>query len=267
MSYYTELYVAESGNELPKDAEKLDSLFEKISKGEKLPPRGQQAVNLGFTAHTLNDAKENPAIYNYYQWILNHEFQDKKINELTSKIIGMSFVSANIFQTNLPQPVTINPWQIDGIFEIPLSTKKAVIVENNGVFIWLHELHPDWPLINQSGNDFNDGYKKILKYLESKNLKITYLGDLDSEGIQIADRVSKLLKQDIFSIQTPNRVFDWLVRFGKNNDSRTKIFSVQNEILKEEMQSIHILHKFVEQEQLIKEYDKLIEQWLNTENL
>ncbi len=256
------MYKNESGNKLPENAEKLDVLFDKINAGIQLPPRGQQAVDLGFTAHTLNDSKENPVIYKYYQWILKHFFDDKRIDELTSQLIGTSFISANIFQTNLPQPVTLNPWQVDFMSNIPFMNQKAIIVENNGVFIWLHKLHPQWPLINQSGNDFNESYNKLLKYLADKNLKMTYLGDLDSEGIRIADRVSKIVDQDLFSIQTPERVVDWLMRFGKEDIHRTEGALVENKILKEEMTSIYVFKRFVEQEQLIGEYEPLIEQWL-----
>lgn len=262
MSRYTEMYENESGRELPENAEKLDTLFNKIASGIQLPPRGQQAVDMGFTAHTLSHSEGNPAIYQYYQWILNHFFDGKKINELSSQLIGMSFSSANIFQTNLPQPVTLNPWQIDLMTDIPLMNKKAVIIENNGVFIWLHILHPEWPLINQSGNDFNESYNKLLKYLSNNNLKMAYLGDLDSAGIRIADRVSKIVNQNLFLIQTPERVVDWLVRFGINDLNRTKRVSVDNQVLKEEMTSIHIFKMFVEQEQLISEYEPLIEEWL-----
>ncbi|WP_125565324.1 DUF2399 domain-containing protein [Companilactobacillus insicii] len=262
MSRYTEMYENESGRELPENAEKLDALFDKITSGIQLPPRGQQAVDMGFTAHTLSHSESNPAIYQYYQWIMKRFFDGKRINELSSQLIGMSFSSANIFQTNLPQPVTLNPWQIDLMTDVPLMNKKAVIIENNGVFIWLHSLHPEWPLINQSGNDFNESYNKLLKYLSNNNLKMAYLGDLDSAGIRIADRVSKIVNQNLFSIQTPERVVDWLVRFGINDLNRTKRVSVDNQVLKEEITSIHTFKMFVEQEQLISEYEPLIKKWL-----
>lgn len=256
------MYKNESGRKLPENAERLDSLFDKIDADIQLPPLGQQAVDVGFTAHTLSHSESNPEIYQYYKWIINHLFNGKKINELSSQLIGMSFSSANIFQTNLPQPLTLNPWQIDLMTDVPLMNKKAVIIENNGVFIWLHNLHPEWPLINQSGNDFNESYNKLLKYLSKNNLKMTYLGDLDSAGIRIADKVSKIIDQNIFSIQTPERVVDWIMRFGIGDLNRTKRLFVDNQVLKEEMTSIHTFKMFVEQEQLISEYEPLIEEWL-----
>lgn len=267
MSRYTEKYQTETGKDLPEGAEELDALFDKIAENDSLPPRGQQAVDLGFTAHTLNDSKENPPIYRYYQWIMKHMFADKPINELTSKLVGMSFVSANIFETNLPQPITLNPWQIERMTDVSLMTDKAIIVENNGVFIWLYSRHPDWPLINQSGNDFNEAYNTLLSRLADSNLQMTYLGDLDSDGIRIADHLSTILNQNLFEIQTSKRVFDWLIRFGKTDINRTKMLNVKNETMQEEMESIHTLHKFVEQEQLISEYETLIEQWLKKNTL
>ncbi len=263
MSDYIDFFENKTGKKAPKDAEKLDVLFDAISSDKVLPPRGQQAVNLGFTAHTLNDPSENPMIYNYYQWILKNFFKGKSTNELSSQLIGMSFVSANIFETNLPQPITLNPWQIEKMHGFKLMNQKAVVIENNGVFIWLHKLHPKWPLINQTGNDFNESYNELLKNLvDEQGLKLTYLGDLDSDGIRIADHLSTLLNTELFSIQTPTRIFNWLIRFGKIDKKRTRKIYVQNEVLSQEMESINTLGKFVEQEQLIAEYEILIDQWL-----
>lgn len=263
MSCYIDFFEKRTDKKVPKDAEKLDSLFDAISSDKALPPRGQQAVDLGFTAHALNDSSENPKIYNYYQWILKNFFKNKPINELGSQLIGMSFVSANIFETNLPQPITLNPWQIDKMHEFKLMTQKAVVIENNGVFIWLHKLHPKWPLINQSGNDFNESYNELLKDLvDEHGLKLTYLGDLDSNGIRIADHLFTVLNTELFSIQTPTRTFNWLIRFGKTDKKRTRKICIHNQVLSQEMESINTLGKFVEQEQLIAEYEILIDQWL-----
>lgn len=143
-----------------------------------------------------------------------------------------------------------------------INSKKVIIIENNGVFIWLHQLHPDWPLINQSGNDFNKTYNEFLKMLKSKHIEMTYLGDLDSEGIRIADHLSSILQTNLFSIQTPDRVFDWLIRYGTNDIERTNRIPITNKILLREMESINTLEKFVEQEQLISDYEQYIPEWL-----
>ncbi|KRL12759.1 hypothetical protein [Schleiferilactobacillus perolens] len=95
---------------MPIEANTLDVLFDQIAAGKTLPPRAQQAVALGFTAHGLNDAKENLALFDYYRWVLTNCFAADQFNELTAKFIGMAFTSANVFQTDLPQAITLNPW-------------------------------------------------------------------------------------------------------------------------------------------------------------
>lgn len=262
MSKYLKAYQEKNEKILQPQVIKLDKLFDQIEKGSPLPPRGQQAVDLGFTAHTLNDPSENPEIYKYYHWVINYFFKDKPINELSSNLIGTSIVSANLIETNLPQPITLNPWQMKNLEKFNINSKKVIIIENNGVFIWLHQLHPDWPLINQSGNDFNKTYNEFLRMLKVKNIEMTYLGDLDSEGIRIADHLSSILQTNLFSIQTPERVFDWLIRYGKNDIERTNRIPITNKILLREMESINTLEKFVEQEQLISDYEQCIPEWL-----
>lgn len=88
---------------------------------------------------------------------------------------------------------------------------------------------------------------------------MTYLGDIDSSGIPNVDRLSQLLRNpvELLDIQTPNRVNDWLVRFDKESVKRTKELKVKNPLLIEEMDSIHTFGKFVEQEQLIQEYEEI----------
>ena len=266
ISKFVDAYEKETGNVLPNSATKLDGLFNQIENNENLPPRGQQSVDAGFTAHTLVDPTENRVIYQYYQWIINQYLFSHPVRELTAKPIGTSFVSANLFKSNLPQPLTLNPWQTDELESISLMSKRAVIIENNGVFILLHKKHPDWPLINQSGNDFNPSYNKVLKYLSAQNIKMTYLGDLDSEGIRIADHLSGILdsstSNELFEIQSPSQVVEWLVLFGKENSKRTKNVIIKDKLLKQELESITSFNKFVEQEQLISEYEKLIVEWL-----
>jgi len=264
MSKYIQAYELNTGKKAPILASNLDELFSKIENDLELPPRGQQAVDLGFTAHTLTDSSENPAIFKYYRWVISNMLEDHPAKELSAKLIGTSFTSANVFQTDLPQPVTLNQWQVEQIKSIKLMTNKAIILENNGVFILLHKLHPNWPLINQSGNDFNSANNQVMLELEKNNLKMVYLGDIDSSGIQILDHLITLLdtQDSLLDIQTPQQVIDWLVRFGKNSVKRTKNLQVDNPILIKELNSIHTLGKFVEQEQLIMDYESLIAKWL-----
>lgn len=262
---YQQDYARETGRSIPVEADKLTALFAKIELGKRLPPLGQQAANLGLPAHSLNDSSFNPALYRYYHWVIDNKLAQKP-HEMSAKLIGMEFICCNLFDTNLPQPITLNPWQVDKMDEISLTTKQAVIVENNGVFIWLHELHPDWPLINQGGNDFNDVYLKMLSHLASRGLRYTYLGDLDSTGIRMADTLWRKLStskiSDFTAIQSPQNVVKWLVIKGREDQQRTRMQLVENSIFQQEMDSVQTFGKYVEQEQLIEEYETLVPKWL-----
>lgn len=266
MDRYLEAYQTATGKSAPLTAAKLTPLFDRMAVGDWIPPKGQQAVDLGFTAHTFNDSREAPRLYDYYQWVTTHCLTSP-VNELSAKLIGMAFTSANVIQSTLPQPVTLNPWQIDQQADIKLMTKRAIVVENNGIFIWLAHRHPTWPLINQSGNDFNSSYVQMIQRLERAGVRLTYLGDLDSTGIRIAAQLFGVLQQtsapDLMAIQTPEHVIQWLSLYGKVAVARTRVITGLPQLFQDEADSIHTLGRFVEQEQLIDVYEQLIPQWLS----
>jgi hypothetical protein len=266
---YEHAYCKATGKLAPVQAPRLTPLFQQIAAGTLLPPRGQQAVDLGLTAHSLNDPREDPPLYEYYQWVLAHYFAEQPPHELTAKLIGMAFTCANLFQTDLPQPLTINPWQVESLTTFPLATRRAIVVENNGIFIWLFKRHPTWPLINQAGNDFNPTYVQLLQELEQRGLQLTYLGDLDSRGIQMADYLFQQLQktsiEQFTALQTPTQVATWLAVHGKSDlkRQRTRRLTVQQPVFQTEMDSVCLLHQFVEQEQLIADYERLMPAWLD----
>lgn len=266
MSEYQQRYQAETGRELPENSDRLEQLFEAIATGKKLPPRAQQAVTLGFTAHTLNDSREDPELFAYYNWVLTHCFNSNQVNELTARLVGMAFTCANIFKSDLPQPITLNPWQAGRMATFPLMNRKAVVIENNGVFAFLLQRHPEWPLILQGGNDFNSTYVELIRQLEKRGMKYSYLGDLDSRGIQMAEYFYLSLNdtkiEDVTALQSQSLIVKWLARFGKADDKRTRELQVTTPEFQEEMDLLNTLGKFVEQEQLIEEYERLIPLWL-----
>ena len=264
MSKYSEAYQQATGNALPAHYRELDRLFDQMQQGEQLPPRGQQSVDAGLVAHALVDEQTDPAHYRYYQWVTKQYLKLDHVNELSAKLIGMAFVCANLFVTDLPQPLTLNPWQAPQMQQWPLATKRAEIIENNGVFIWLHHRHPEWPLIDQGGNDFQASYVVLLVALVRRGLTVTYLGDLDATGVRIADTLKQALPNspEFLALQTPNWVIGQLSTKGKRDLVRSRGVSVQDSELRQEMASISSLGRFVEQEQLIGEYEGMIGKWL-----
>lgn len=265
MSKYGEDFLRMAKRPLPIHAEELDHWFDLMRRGSLLPPRSIQAVYSGLVGHALSDPRVDPEHYYYYTWMVDYlASQDVIVNELSAQLIGMAFVSTGVLKTDLPEPLTLNPWQVDDLMEWPLVSKKAVIIENNGVFIWLHHLHPQWPLIDQGGNDFQPAYLKLLSRFVRRGLQVTYLGDLDATGIRMADTLRQALPEcpAFLAIQSPKRLMGWLSMYGKDDVIRTQEQKVQNSELRKEMNSIVLLGKFVEQEQLLEEYEQLIEAWL-----
>lgn len=266
MSDYQQQYQQATGRPLPLNAAQLDRLFTDIAAGKKLPPRAQQAVALGLTAHTLNDPREDPALFAYYHWVLTHCFAAGQLNELTAKLVGMAFTSANVFKTELPQPLTLNPWQAPAMAAYPLRNQRAVVIENNGVFVLLLQRHPQWPLILQGGNDFNPTYVDLLQQLEQRGVQFAYLGDLDSRGIQMAEHFYLLLQQTpittVTALQPTATIIGWLAHYGKVDRKRTRALQVVTPQFQLALDAVTTLGKFVEQEQLIDEYERLIPRWL-----
>lgn len=256
MSYFLEAYQAQTGIDPGPDAGKLDPLFEKIKAKELLPPRGQQAVDCGFIAHTFNDSTVNPSIYKYYQWVLGDLLADTPPHELPANIIGDECLCTNIFATNWPQPLTVNRWQADDVLKLPLINNRAVIIENNGVFIWLHHLQPAWPLILQSGNNFNPVYKKVIRDL-AQRIKLTYLGDLDTAGIRLVDRLATIIQQSggdfnhLAALQSPGQIASWVAGYGILDPDGQRIHTdgtIRQPVWQQEANFLEIGHKFVEQE-------------------
>ncbi|WP_225418466.1 DUF2399 domain-containing protein [Lacticaseibacillus daqingensis] len=249
---------------LPPQHDAIDALFDRMQQGEMMPPRSQQAVDAGLVAHAFSDKDVDPAHYRYYHWVRDHCAALSGTRELSAQLIGMAFVSANVFATSLPQPLTLNPWQVPAMGDWPLAANRAVVIENNGVFIWLHHRHPDWPLIAQGGNDFQPAYLTLMQRLVARGLQVTYLGDLDATGIRIADTLKAALPDSaqLLVLQTPPRVMGWLSLKGKRDDKRTQALRIADPTLQTEMDSIAVLGRFVEQEQLIGEYEALIAAWL-----
>lgn len=246
----------------------LEPLFAKLAAGNTLPPRGQQAVSAGLPAHALYDRRVNPSAYDYYHWVLANYFPDAKQSETSAQLIGMAFTSANVFQTDLPQPLTLNPWQIPAMQDWSIITTQAVVVENNGVFIQLHQEHPDWPLINQGGNDFQAAYVQLLQKLTARGLRLTYLGDLDATGIRIADTLLQKLPDvnaaDFLAVQTPANVVRWVQQYGRADAQRTAKQTVVNPQLRMQMGTVALSGRYVEQEALLGEYAALVSAWLES---
>lgn len=90
--------------------------------------------------------------------------------------------------------------------------------------------------------------------------------DLTSTGIWIAAQFFSILKhttaEQLLAIQTPQQVVEWLSLYGKISPSRTRAVPLEPVTFQDEANTFHVLERFVEQEQLIGDYEQLIGNWL-----
>ncbi|MCI2033411.1 MAG: hypothetical protein LKJ69_08400 [Lactobacillus sp.] len=95
-------------------------------------------------------------------------------------------------------------------------------------------------------------------------MQLTYLGDLDAAGIRMADTLKQALptSPQFLALQTPKRVLQWLIESGKVDALRTRRQPVRDPALAREMDSVVTQARFVEQEQLLAQYEALIAAWL-----
>lgn len=99
-------------------------------------------------------------------------------------------------------------------------------------------------------------------------MQLAYLGDLDTTGIEMADRVTAYLGAQhataLTAIQTPGQVAQWLAGYGKAaKENQVRITNkLHHQVWKEEAYLLAVNQQFVEQEQLIDSYEKLIPEWL-----
>lgn len=64
------------------------------------------------------------------------------------------------------------------------------------------------------------------------------------------------------ALQSPANVAKWLSVKGKSATQRTRSLAVQTAVFQQEMDAVNLAGKFVEQEQLITEYERLIGDWV-----
>lgn len=259
-------YERSTNRRAPERAASLAPLFARIRAGNLLPPRRQQAVDCGFSADTLLDHGDRPTVYNYYKWVLRFPLADTPMHELAAPDLGETMTSWNVFQSEMPQPLTLNAWQVADMTMVPLQTNRVVVLENNGVAVWLHHLHPEWPLLMQGGDNFNAAYIDAVRLLEKRGVQLAYLGDLDSEGLMLAATFAELLREqtpaEVLRLQTPIHVIRWVDAYGIDDKRRTGRISLADSTMQFEADTIHSRGQYVEQEQLIAEYERIIPEWL-----
>lgn len=78
----------------------------------------------------------------------------------------------------------------------PHNGEKVLVVENSGVYSILVDLLPDLPIICSSGQ-FTYAVWQLLRKLQQSNSQLYYVGDLDPEGLVMAQRLLEVFPDNV----------------------------------------------------------------------
>lgn len=81
----------------------------------------------------------------------------------------------------------------------PFNGNKVLVVENSGVYSILVDLLPTVPIICSSGQ-FTYAVWQLLRKLKQSNSQVYYVGDLDPEGVLMAQRLLELFPDNAKTI-------------------------------------------------------------------
>lgn len=271
MTEYQQRYTERTKQPAPKNASMLEPLFTKIQSVQPLATLMMETARCQLPAHTLIDDKTASAraLRAYYQNIIKFEFNDT-VNFRQLNLITGTITTANIIQTNLPQPVTLNSQQTQSDFNHLIESDLATvyIIENANVFLELMLALPDISFICGNGNNSNQALIQLLQILENRLISLHYLGDLDTDGIQIAETLfQKLNKTDIstfLSIQTMANVNRCVINGKFHSKKRTRQNRFQLAAFQHQADRIHTSGIYVEQEELFDDYCRLIREHTTT---
>lgn len=101
------------------------------------------------------------------------------------------------------------------------QSNKVVIVENSSVYSILIELFPHTPMVCSSGQ-FTYAVWQLLNKLESSNTDMYYVGDLDPEGIVMAQTLIKRFPQHLHTLGMNLKNFQIAARSAEISEQRLK---------------------------------------------
>ena len=154
------------------------------------------------------------------------------------------------------EAIQVTLYNLSKIDEIKASKNKCLVVENPGVFanILQDETLKDIPIVCTYGQVKLAGIILLEKLVKS-NVKLFYSGDIDPEGMQIADKLKQRFKENISLIGFEKETYLHNMSNVSLNDTRLK----KLDSLKD--------RDLIELSILLKQYKKSAYEELNIDNL
>lgn len=103
----------------------------------------------------------------------------------------------------------------------PFNGSKVLVVENSGVYSILVDLLPEVPVVCSSGQ-FSYAIWQLLRKLASGKTRIYYVGDLDPEGLGMAQRLLDMFPDYLTTIAMDTANFDKAAKSADISEKRLK---------------------------------------------
>ena len=116
----------------------------------------------------------------------------------------------------------------------PVNYPFVILVENSGVYSLLLERFPDLPLLCTSGQMKFAVWIALRKLTQQQKVQLYYAGDMDPEGLLMADKLSKAFCKQVSFLAMDKEAFEE----GKENkiyeiNRLKKMNQIENEALKQ----------------------------------
>lgn len=135
----------------------------------------------------------------------------------------------------------------------PASGNQVLVVENSGVYSILLDELPEIPMICSSGQ-FTYAVWKILRKLTESNTRIYYVGDMDPEGLVMAQQLLQTFPKHAQTIAMDKTNFKIAKQKTQISDTRLKkLRLIKEPKLKEVANLIQETHEIALQEGFIEE--------------
>lgn len=141
------------------------------------------------------------------------------------------------------------------------KNNKVFVVENDGVFQMLTEMFPNLPFLSTSGQP-NYTVLKIVEKLVISDTMIYYSGDLDPNGLSMAQNILKLYPLNVKLVGMDAEIYSSKLKTKELTKNQIKLLdSILVPDLQDLKYRIYLEQKAVEQEALTESYIPLLEEW------
>lgn len=221
----------------------------------KIPNKTEELLEIYYNNNLLIDDVSNMVLCKNIKGYRKKEIIDDDEHITYIKHEGLEWFS------KYNEPIYLNLYNLSNIAYLDSKYKQIVVMENPAVFMEVAEktMNKDFPIVCTYGQLKLSGIV-LLDMLVKQNYKIYYSGDIDPEGIQIADKLKSRYTDNLsflgFDINTYENN---LSNVQISNIRLKKLLKVKSEDLKEISEKLKTSKKASYEEKNINEIVRFID--------